>query len=106
MQRGYHGLEVRDNESVASHTDCRLGRWYYQGEGGESFGKLPSFKHIEVPHKQVHEAVSRALTAARGDWLHDDRLLHTILAEMESAEQASKQVMQLLNRMVEEQLQA
>ncbi|PPA29580.1 chemotaxis protein [Aeromonas jandaei] len=106
MQRGYHGLEVRDNESVASHTDCRLGRWYYQGEGGESFGKLPSFKHIEVPHRQVHEAVSRALTAARGDWLHDDRLLHTILAEMESAEQASKQVMQLLNRMVEEQLQA
>ncbi len=106
MQRGYHGLEVRDNENVASHTDCRLGRWYYQGEGGESFGKLPSFKHIEVPHKQVHEAVSRALTAARGDWLHDDRLLHTILAEMESAEQASKQVMQLLNRMVEEQLQA
>ena len=106
MQRGYHGLEVRDSESVASHTDCRLGRWYYQGEGGESFGKLPSFKHIEVPHKQVHEAVSRALTAARGDWLHDDRLLHTILAEMESAEQASKQVMQLLNRMVEEQLQA
>ncbi len=106
MQRGYHGLEVRDNESVASHTDCRLGRWYYQGEGGESFGKLPSFKHIEGPHKQVHEAVSRALTAARGDWLHDDRLLHTILAEMESAEQASKQVMQLLNRMVEEQLQA
>lgn len=106
MQRGYHGLEVRDNESVASHTDCRLGRWYYQGEGGESFGKLPSFKHIEAPHKQVHEAVSRALTAARGDWLHDDRLLHTILAEMESAEQASKQVMQLLNRMVEEQLQA
>ncbi len=106
MQRGYHGLEVRDNESVASHTDCRLGRWYYQGEGGESFGKLPSFKHIEVPHKQVHEAVSRALTAARGDWLHDDSLLHTILAEMESAEQASKQVMQLLNRMVEEQLQA
>ncbi|MFB2873587.1 chemotaxis protein [Aeromonas jandaei] len=105
MQRGYHGLEVRDSESVASHTDCRLGRWYYQGEGGESFGKLPSFKHIEVPHKQVHEAVSRALTAARGDWLHDDRLLHTILAEMESAEQASKQVMQLLNRMVEEQLQ-
>ncbi len=106
MQRGYHGLEVRDNESVASHTDCRLGRWYYQDEGGESFGKLPSFKHIEGPHKQVHEAVSRALTAARGDWLHDDRLLHTILAEMESAEQASKQVMQLLNRMVEEQLQA
>lgn len=106
MQRGYHGLEVRDSESVASHTDCRLGRWYYQGEGGESFGTLPSFKHIEVPHKQVHEAVSRALTAARGDWLHDDRLLHTILAEMESAEQASKQVMQLLNRMVEEQLQA
>ncbi len=106
MQRGYHGLEVRDSESVASHTDCRLGRWYYQGEGGDSFGKLPSFKHIEVPHKQVHEAVSRALTAARGDWLHDDRLLHTILAEMESAEQASKQVMQLLNRMVEEQLQA
>jgi hypothetical protein len=33
-------------------------------------------------------------------------VLHTILAEMESAEQASKQVMQLLNRMVEEQLQA
>ena len=37
--------------------------------------------------------------------LVDHYILHTILAEMDSAENASKQVMQLLNRMVEEQNQ-
>ena len=66
---------------------------------------LPSFKLLETPHQQVHSAVNKALIASEGDWLHDDILLNTILTEMDSAENASKLVMQLLNRMVEEQNQ-
>nr|WP_241462272.1 CZB domain-containing protein [Aeromonas finlandensis] len=104
MQRGYQELESKGGDgTAASHTDCRLGRWYYEGEGAGQFGSLPSFKQLDTPHKQVHGAVNKALVAARGDWLHNDALLQTILSEMESAELASKQVMQLLNRMVEEQ---
>nr|WP_270693609.1 MULTISPECIES: methyl-accepting chemotaxis protein [unclassified Aeromonas] len=104
MQRGYRGLEARGADgSAVSHTDCRLGRWYYEGDGAALFGSLASFKQLEIPHQQVHGAVNKALVAARGDWLHDDQLLHTILIEMESAENASKQVMELLNRMVQEQ---
>nr|WP_236661225.1 CZB domain-containing protein [Aeromonas jandaei] len=104
MQRGYQGLEEHGSDGAAvSHTDCRLGRWYYEGEGAALFGSLPSFKQLEIPHKLVHGAVNKALAASRGDWLHDDPLMQTILTEMDSAENASKQVMELLNRMVEEQ---
>jgi hypothetical protein len=36
------------------HHNCRLGKWYYQGEGKEFFSKASSYKHLEQPHSEVH----------------------------------------------------
>ncbi|WP_024871744.1 methyl-accepting chemotaxis protein [Tolumonas lignilytica] len=107
MQSGYQGIETRGSgnslkDSSEPHTDCRLGRWYYSGEGQSLFGQQKSFKLLEAPHRQVHEKVRMAVEAAQGDWLHNDELMNSIVVAMHAAEQASGQVMSLLNRMVEE----
>jgi hypothetical protein len=34
---------------VATHTGCRLGKWYYEGEGQACFSKLPGYREIEPP---------------------------------------------------------
>lgn len=107
MQSGYQGIETRGagnslKDSSEPHTACRLGQWYYGGDGEALFGKQNSFRLLETPHRQVHEKVRLAVEAAQGDWLHNDELMHAIVDAMHAAEQASGQVMTLLNRMVEE----
>lgn len=39
--------------------NCRLGKWYYEGDGQESFSHTPSFSLLERPHELVHNATRR-----------------------------------------------
>ena len=48
---GVSGLGERD---FASHQGCRLGKWYYEGDGKECFSQLPGYRALENPHVEVH----------------------------------------------------
>ena len=56
------GISEREADSFASHTACRLGKWYYEGEGKECFSKLDGYFAVANPHQAFHnhgrEAVS------------------------------------------------
>lgn len=47
----------------AAHTHCRLGKWYYEGEGRQHYSKLPGYADMEKPHQHFHNAGLAALTA-------------------------------------------
>ena len=38
----------------ADHQHCRLGKWYYEGEGRECYAQLPGYREMEEPHKRFH----------------------------------------------------
>lgn len=44
---------AEEGEQFDGHEECRLGNWYYQGEG-QKYKALPTFKALEAPHKEVH----------------------------------------------------
>lgn len=50
-------------DDFAGHHACRLGRWYYEGDGKECFSRLRGYKELENPHVRVHnhgvEAIRR-----------------------------------------------
>lgn len=49
----YQHLQVQDmniSNEIKDHTQCRLGKWYFEGEGQNSFSHLPSFKKMDEPH--------------------------------------------------------
>jgi len=48
------GVSEKTGTDFASHTACRLGKWYYEGDGKDCFSRLPEYKEIESPHKDVH----------------------------------------------------
>ncbi len=79
------------------HHNCRLGKWYEQGEGKEFFSKTSAYRQLSTPHKVVHEdtlQVFRILETAKG---HPDyRSLHQVF---ESMADASEQVLQKLTEM-------
>lgn len=87
------GLSQKSVDDFASHTACRLGKWYYEGDGHACFSTLHSYKGIEPPHKDVH-AYGKAAVAK---FISGD--LEGALANASQMEQASSQVLQLLEHM-------
>jgi hypothetical protein len=49
------GLTDKTGGDFASHTSCRLGKWYYEGDGKSCFCHLPGYNAIESPHVEVHK---------------------------------------------------
>lgn len=92
---GLFGLENVQANQVALHTGCRLGKWYYEGEGKECFSRLPGYREIEPPHIEVHQKGIAALEAKRcGD-------MPTMLKHVQAMESASLLVIDNLQLMAE-----
>ena len=68
----FMGISDRQADSFASHTSCRLGKWYFEGEGKNCFSRLDGYAAVATPHQAFHqhgrEAVSefRSGNALRG----------------------------------------
>ncbi len=56
-------LSQKTVHDLAEHTQCRLGKWYYSGEGHACFSQLPGYRDIEQPHMIVHQSAVKALKA-------------------------------------------
>lgn len=87
------GISNESESSFAFHTHCRLGKWYYEGEGKASYSQLPGYREIESPHKKVHDAAIAALRA------HEASDTSTLLREVAAMEDASLIVQECLERM-------
>jgi methyl-accepting chemotaxis protein len=105
-QRAYMTLNSSADESFASaakvnHHNCRLGKWY-EGEGREVFGGLPSYRALERPHAKVHDSVHTMLPLVDQGWEKDIAKQQVIYAALQQAEEASHEVMALIDQMVKE----
>lgn len=89
------GLEKQSVDVVASHTACRLGQWYYAGEGKNLFSQLPGYREMEAPHARVHENGKLALQAM------DNQDIDAMLNYVQAMEQASIGVIDNLERMAQ-----
>ncbi|MBI4755981.1 MAG: CZB domain-containing protein [Betaproteobacteria bacterium] len=88
-------ISTKRPEDLASHTGCRLGKWYYQGEGRQIFSGIDGYRQIEEPHKAVHAHGVNAMTA------HHAGDVDRALAELSAMEAASAKVMQYLGMMAQ-----
>ncbi|MEE9394633.1 MAG: methyl-accepting chemotaxis protein [Planctomycetota bacterium] len=97
-------LSVLKSEPVikfVDHHNCRLGKWYYEGDGHKTFSRTRSFRELEQPHSKVHEATRAVFdeldAASEGDFQE----LENALELMESG---SRGVFTILDRMLAEKL--
>ncbi|HUW26409.1 MAG TPA: methyl-accepting chemotaxis protein [Gallionella sp.] len=61
----FMGISDCSADSFALHTECRLGKWYFSGEGKECFSRLDGYVAIDVPHQAVHQHGREAVVAFR-----------------------------------------
>lgn len=86
----------RSNKSVddfASHTSCRLGHWYYHGEGAHKFKGSSAFSRLEEPHKSVHRAGVEAMLAKQAN----DK--EAVLKNLQKMESASREIITILDQL-------
>ncbi len=86
-------LSSTTSAEMNDHSLCRLGKWYYQGDGKHCFSQLPGYKEVEAPHIKVHSA---GIDALNGYYNHD---LETALSALKIMEDASIEVMAALEKM-------
>ncbi|WP_416232490.1 CZB domain-containing protein [Helicobacter sp. MIT 21-1697] len=56
---------LSDSFNCVDHHNCRLGKWYYEGDGKTTFANTQGYKALESYHAGVHtEAISLAQTFA------------------------------------------
>ena len=95
VYRTIFGVEHKTSDDFASHRECRLGQWYFEGEG-QKLAHLDTFKRLDRPHMQVHEAGKNAINAhMAGD--HD-----ASIAALSDMEDASNIVLDLLDQLIPE----
>lgn len=73
-----------------THHNCRLGNWYYDGEG-QKYKNLASFKALEAPHKEVHHFGVLAMGQ------HDKNNEEAAYQELKKMEEASDRLISLLD---------
>ena len=89
-----------EENPFGDHHSCRMGKWY-DSEGDARFGMTQAFKDIVKPHAVVHSKVLDSIQYIRnGDQVeaHEDEIYDNF-AQME---QASNELFDLLDKMLEE----
>jgi hypothetical protein len=78
----FMGISDRDTDSFAPHTQCRLGKWYFDGEGKDCYSKLDGYAAMANPHQAFHQHGREAVTAFRsGDPLRGIELVGQMEAD-------------------------
>ncbi len=83
-------------DEFADHTMCRLGKWYYEGEGAEKYTAKHAFRGLEKPHMYVHTNGIDALQAAA------DGNNSEVIKCLTAMEDASSEVIDLLTALSSE----
>jgi uncharacterized protein YukE len=89
----FMGVSTKSPSDFADHTACRLGQWYYQGEGHENYSKITGFNDIESPHKSVHQSGLSALTKLQ------EGQTQAALIDLAKMEDSSMDVLQSLSQL-------
>jgi hypothetical protein len=54
-------ISDRAADSFSSHTSCRLGKWYFDGEGKDCYSKLDGYGAVATPHQAFHQFGKEAI---------------------------------------------
>lgn len=100
--KGYKSVFTNkvDDEFV-DHHHCRLGKWATGGKGEQIFGKTPSFKKLESPHKAVHDSILAAVECVKAQSCSKEA--KNVMTYFKDAERSSHEVISVLSEMLLEE---
>ena len=94
----FSAITKKEQFTFVDHHNCRLGKWYEQGEGKEHFATTKSYGSLEQPHSVVHNATHKVFEQIEKDVM-DDKILEAAFKEMEKG---SVEVFNTLDKILHE----
>jgi len=94
-------LAEKITQNFGDHRECRLGKWYLS-EGKEQFAQTEAYREIDAPHARVHQKVLDNMIFVKNKEALDPAKSDVIVRNFADMENASAQLFELLNKMVEE----
>jgi len=85
----------------AADNECRLGKWYFEGNGKDKFGKCHSYSKMAAPHKEVHDNIKKAVDCVKKGTCTQES--QNVMTYFNAAEKASMKVVEYLNDMLIEE---
>ena len=86
------------SETINTHSECRLGQWYYRGDG-KAYNHLRSYQLLEEPHKQVHDNGRKAMNQAASEDI--EGTIKSVKAMEDASIQVVFQIDRLMNEIIE-----
>lgn len=95
IYKAFMGHSEINPAEIADHHSCRLGKWYYEGDGHACFSRLHGYREVEAPHKSVHDAGKEAIEAFNSDDIP------SAVKALDRMEMASLKVLEALEKMAQ-----
>lgn len=89
------GLEKIDPNSVSSHKDCRLGKWYDDPMTQERFTSQLGFRQLDQHHKRVHDLAKETAV------LFNNRQIEKAEASLQQLSIASDSVVAIIDELLQ-----
>lgn len=80
------------------HHNCRLGKWYFEGEGKEYFSHSSHYKDLDTPHSIVHNSTRDIFEIIKHKKIDYQKLMQTV----KIMEEASENVFNILTQISED----
>ncbi|MDD5160090.1 MAG: methyl-accepting chemotaxis protein [Sulfuricurvum sp.] len=91
-------VSKKEQFSFVDHHNCRLGKWYHNGEGADFFHKTPSYGQLESPHAIVHNSTHKVFDLIQTKSIGSEDFFRVF----QDMEHASDEVFVILDRMLQE----
>ena len=79
----YYSYVTKEEQfKFVDHNNCRLGKWYNEGNGKENFSKTANYSKLDAPHAIVHNGTHKVFDLIKEDVV-DINVLENAFKEME-----------------------
>ncbi len=92
----YSATTKEEKFKFVDHHNCRLGKWYYEGEGKDIFSQTPSYSKLETPHATVHNGTHKVFDLISKEDINLDDLINAF----EEMEKGSDEVFNILDKIL------
>ncbi len=93
----YYSAATKEEQfKFVDHHNCRLGKWYYEGEGHEIFSQTPSYSKLETPHATVHNGTHKVFDLI----VKEDVDLDALSSAFDEMERGSDEVFAILDKIL------
>lgn len=92
----YSAVTKEEQFKFVDHHNCRLGKWYYEGDGKESFSHTTHYGKLEGPHATVHNGTHKVFELM----VADDVDTNGLVAAFEEMEKGSTEVFATLDEIL------